>query len=231
MVFLFIIEAATVNILKFLSGVLVLISFIFGGVCKTTFEDLIFFFVVRPFYVRDQVEINGVQITVERMKILTTEFLRNDDKKIIYPNSMLPATSVLNSRYAPNIVEVIDFYIHKTTQGCRDERSSGKVIYVGNSPHWQAIPKLLVKDGLDQNQLGLSFCVSHSGLFQSDSEKSKKRDLLIETMRRIFAKLGINKFNTKCKAPITGPYSIPLAWTIVKEVYFNVFSFVIVADE
>ncbi|KAJ6423515.1 hypothetical protein OIU84_024472 [Salix udensis] len=88
-IWLLILGIATSKFLLFLSSQLLLVAFIFGNTCKAVFESIIFLFVIHPFDVGDRCEIDGVQMVVEEMNILTTVFLRCDNQKIIITNSVL----------------------------------------------------------------------------------------------------------------------------------------------
>ncbi|KAK3422437.1 hypothetical protein EUGRSUZ_G02897 [Eucalyptus grandis] len=97
-IWLLILGIATSKFLFFLYSLLVLVAFIFRYTCKTIFEGIVFLFVMRPYDVGDRCEIDGVQMVVEEINILTTVFLRYDNQKIIYPNSTL-ATKAVGIQY------------------------------------------------------------------------------------------------------------------------------------
>ncbi|KVI05154.1 Like-Sm (LSM) domain-containing protein [Cynara cardunculus var. scolymus] len=80
-IWLLILRVATTHFFIFLSSQLVLVAFVFGNTCKTTFEAIIFLFIVHPFDVGDRCEIDGVQMIVEEMNILTTIFLSYVENK------------------------------------------------------------------------------------------------------------------------------------------------------
>ncbi|CAK9188158.1 unnamed protein product, partial [Ilex paraguariensis] len=80
-IWLLILKVTTTHFLIFLSSQLLLVVFMFGNTCKTTFEAIIFLFVMHPFDVGDRVEVEGVQMIVEEMNILTTVFLRYIENK------------------------------------------------------------------------------------------------------------------------------------------------------
>jgi hypothetical protein len=54
-------------------------------------------------------------MVVEEMNILTTVFLRYDNQKIIYPNSILATKPVGNYYRSPDMGDAIDFCIHIST--------------------------------------------------------------------------------------------------------------------
>ncbi|KAL3597539.1 hypothetical protein D5086_009176, partial [Populus alba] len=73
---------------QIINAIVLVVSFVFGNTAKTLFESIIFLFVIHPFDVGDRCEIDGVQLIVEEMNILTTFFLRADNQKVLYPNSV-----------------------------------------------------------------------------------------------------------------------------------------------
>lgn len=61
-VWLLILGVNITHFLVFISSQLLLVAFIFGNSCKTTFEAIIFVFVMHPFDVGDRCEVDGVQV-------------------------------------------------------------------------------------------------------------------------------------------------------------------------
>ncbi|KAK6118841.1 hypothetical protein DH2020_047408 [Rehmannia glutinosa] len=114
-IWLLILKVATTHFFIFLSSQLLLVVFMFGNTCKTTFEAIIFLFVMHPFDVGDRVEVDGVQMVVEEMNILTTVFLKFDNHKIYYPNSVLSTKPIHNYYRSPEMGDAIDFCIHIST--------------------------------------------------------------------------------------------------------------------
>lgn len=55
------------------------------------------------------------QMIVEEMNILTTVFLRYDNQKIIYPNSVLSTQPISNYYRSPDMGEAIEFCVHVST--------------------------------------------------------------------------------------------------------------------
>lgn len=55
------------------------------------------------------------QMLVEEMNILTTVFMRYDNQKIIYPNSVLSMRPIANYYRSPDMGESIDFCVHIAT--------------------------------------------------------------------------------------------------------------------
>ncbi|KAK9946865.1 hypothetical protein M0R45_012308 [Rubus argutus] len=82
---LIILRIPITHFLVFISSQILLVVFIFGNTCKTVFEAIIFLFVMHPYDVGDRCEVDGVQMVVDEMNLLTTVFLKFDNQKIIGP--------------------------------------------------------------------------------------------------------------------------------------------------
>ncbi|GLT71941.1 hypothetical protein SLA2020_439230 [Shorea laevis] len=111
LVWLLLMEIATTRVLVFLSSQLVVVAFIFGNTCKTIFEAIIFVFVMHPFDVGDRCVIDDIPMMVEEMNILTTVFLKIDNEKVYYPNSVLATKPISNYYRSPDMGGSADFSI------------------------------------------------------------------------------------------------------------------------
>ncbi|KAK1416476.1 hypothetical protein QVD17_32267 [Tagetes erecta] len=192
-IWLLILKVATTHFFLFLCSQLVLVAFVFGNTSKTTFESIIFLFIVHPFDVGDRCEINGVQMIVEEMNILTTIFLRYDNQKIAYPNSVLATMPIANYHRSPDMGDAIDFCIHVSTPTEKVAKMKEKITsYVeSKSEHWQPGPMIVVRDVEDLNRLKISIWLSHRMNFQDMGERWKRRALLVEELIKIFKDLDI----------------------------------------
>uniref|UniRef100_A0ACD5TTE6 Uncharacterized protein n=1 Tax=Avena sativa TaxID=4498 RepID=A0ACD5TTE6_AVESA len=114
-IWLLILGIATTHFFVFIGSQLVVAAFVFGNTMKTIFEAIIFLFAMHPFDVGDRCEIEEVQVVVEEMNIMTTVFLRYDNLKIYYPNSVLATKPIFNFHRSPDMGEGIDFSIHVAT--------------------------------------------------------------------------------------------------------------------
>ncbi|KAJ6680965.1 MECHANOSENSITIVE ION CHANNEL PROTEIN 5 [Salix koriyanagi] len=181
------------HFLVLISSQLLLVVFIFGNTCKTVFEAIIFLFIMHPFDVGDRCEIDGIQLRVEEMKILTTVFLRNDNQKIIYPNSVLASKPIGNFYRSPDMVEAIDFSVHISTPMEKIASLKDKIKgYVEeNSSHWHRGPMVVVTDVEDMTKMKMSLWVTHTMNHQEMGERWSKRNLLLEEMIKVFKELDI----------------------------------------
>ncbi|XP_052182203.1 mechanosensitive ion channel protein 10-like isoform X2 [Diospyros lotus] len=186
----------TTHVLVFLSSQLLLAAFIFGNTCKTIFEALIFVFVMHPFDVGDRCVIDGVQMVVEEMNILTTIFLRYDNEKIYYPNSVLATKPISNFYRSPEMCDSVEFAVDVSTSVESIVALKAKIKgYLESKPrHWRPNHSVQVQEIEDVNKMKLSLYVNHTINFQNYLEKSTRRSELVLELKKIFEELQI-KYN------------------------------------
>ncbi|KAL8150072.1 hypothetical protein AgCh_006906 [Apium graveolens] len=192
-IWLLILKVARTHYFVLISSQLLLVVFVFGNTCKTTFEAIIFLFVMHPFDVGDRCEVDGVQMVVEEMNILTTAFLRYDNQKIIYPNSVLATKPISNYYRSPDMGDAIDFCIHISTPMEKIAMMKEKITrYVENkSDHWHPAPMIVLRDIDDMNRLKISIWLSHRMNFQDMGQRFVRRALLVEEMIKVCRELDI----------------------------------------
>ncbi|MQL91778.1 hypothetical protein Taro_024397 [Colocasia esculenta] len=192
-IWLLILGIATTHFLVLLSSQLLLVAFIFGNTCKMTFEAIIFLFVTHPFDVGDQCEVDGVQMVVEEMNILTTVFLRYDNQKITYPNHELATKTIGNYYRSPDMGESIDFCIHVATPvekvAVMKQRIRGYI--ESKKEHWYPNPMVVLRDIEDWNKLKVSIWFQHRMNHQDMGERFTRRELVIQEMISVFRELDI----------------------------------------
>ncbi|KAM2491106.1 hypothetical protein PS1_042810 [Malus domestica] len=192
-IWLIILDVHFTHFLLLMSSQLLLVVFIFGNTCKTVFEAIIFLFVMHPFDVGDRCEVDGVQMVVEEMNILTTVFLKFDNHKIIYPNSVLATKAIANYRRSPDMGDAIDFCVHISTPLERVATMKGRIQrYIEDKKdHWYDAPMLIMRDVEELNKLKISVWLTHKMNHQDMLERWHRRSLLIEEMIKVFRELDI----------------------------------------
>ncbi|KAL3646011.1 hypothetical protein CASFOL_011191 [Castilleja foliolosa] len=184
---------ATTKVLVFLSSQLILAVFVFGNTCKTIFEAIIFVFVMHPFDVGDRCVIDGVQMIVEEMNILTTVFLRFDNEKLFYPNSVLSTKPISNFYRSPDMGDSLEFCIDFRTPlekiGALKEKIKK---YLEKNPlHWHPNHNVVVKEIENVNKIKMALFFNHTMNFQDFPEKSRRKTDLVLEMKSIFEELSI----------------------------------------
>ncbi|XP_010266927.1 PREDICTED: mechanosensitive ion channel protein 6-like [Nelumbo nucifera] len=192
-IWLLILGITTSRLLVAISSQILVVVFIFGNTCKTVFESIIFLFAMHPYDVGDRCEVEGVQMIVEEMNILSTVFLRYDNQKIIYPNSVLSTKPISNFYRSPDMGEAIDFCVHVSTPVEKIAIIKQRIIeYIENKKdHWYPGPMVVVRDVEDMNRLKISVWFQHRMNHQDMGERWARRAFVVEEMIRIFRELDI----------------------------------------
>ncbi|KAJ0031521.1 hypothetical protein Pint_13465 [Pistacia integerrima] len=183
----------TTQILVFISSQLLLVAFMFGNTAKTIFEAIIFVFVMHPYDVGDRCVIDGVQMVVEEVNILTTVFLRFDNEKIFYPNSVLATKPISNFYRSPEMSDSVEFSIDVSTSFENIGALKSKIkAYLESKPqHWRPGHSVVVKDIEDVNKMKMGLYVTHTINFQNYGDKNSRRSELVLELKRIFEELNI----------------------------------------
>ncbi|KAI9186468.1 hypothetical protein LWI28_017535 [Acer negundo] len=173
-IWLLILGIATSKFLLLVSSQLVIVIFVFGNSCKTVFESIVFLFVMHPFDVGDRCEIEGVQMIVEEMNILTTVFLRYDNQKIIYPNSILATKPISNYYRSPDMGDAVEFCVHISTPAEKIIAMKEKIIeYIEEKKkdHWYPSPLFIFKDVEELNRVRIAIWLTHKMNHQDMGER------------------------------------------------------------
>ncbi|XP_064977028.1 mechanosensitive ion channel protein 6-like [Musa acuminata AAA Group] len=217
---LLILGIATTHFFVLLGSQLLLAAFVFGNTLKMIFEAIIFLFVMHPFDVGDRCEVEGVQMVVEEMNILTTIFLRYDNQKITYPNSVLATKPIGNFYRSPDMGESIDFCVHVATPveklAIMRERIIG--FMENKKEHWYPNPSVVLRDVDDMNRLRISIWMRHRINFQDMGEKWARRELVMQEMIKVLRELDIEyrmlpiDVNLR-NMPVVDSTRLPSTWT------------------
>uniref|UniRef100_A0A7N0ZWI2 Mechanosensitive ion channel protein n=1 Tax=Kalanchoe fedtschenkoi TaxID=63787 RepID=A0A7N0ZWI2_KALFE len=191
-VWLIVMGFLTTQVLVLISSQLLLVVFMFGNSAKTAFEAIIFVFVMHPFDVGDRCVVDGVTLTVEEMNILTTVFLRYDNEKIFYPNSVLATKPISNFYRSPEMGDSVEFAIDVTTSFETIDALKARIkAYLESKPlHWRPSHAVQVKEIEQVNKMKMALYVTHTVNFQSPERGGRRSDLLLE-LKRIFEQLEI----------------------------------------
>ncbi|XP_073132176.1 mechanosensitive ion channel protein 10-like [Henckelia pumila] len=191
-VWLLLMEITTTKVLVFISSQVLLVVFMFGNTVKSVFEAIIFVFVVHPFDVGDRCVVDGVQMQVEEMDILTTVFLKPDNEKIYYPNAVLATKPISNFNRSPEMGDSVDFALDFSTSMEKIAELKAKIkAYLESKPQeWRPGHSVILKEIVDVNKMTMALYVSHTINFQNTERGTRRSDLVFE-LKKIFEEIGI----------------------------------------
>ncbi|KAL0696546.1 hypothetical protein Bca4012_063726 [Brassica carinata] len=222
-IWLLILGIATTKFLLVISSQLLLVVFVFGNSCKNLFEAVIFVFVNHPFDVGDRCEIDGVQMIVEEMNILTTVFLRFDNQKIVYPNSLLGNKPIANYYRSPDMQEIVDFFVHIATPTEKTNALKQRILsYVDNKKdQWYPSPRIAFREMCGLNSMKITIWATHKMNHHNMGERFVRRGQLLEEIGRSCRETDIEyrlyplNINIKSLPPAAAPIisdRVPLSW-------------------
>lgn len=190
---LLVMEVATMKIILFCITQTVLIGVAFQGTCKTVLEAIIFVFIMHPFDIGDRCVIDGVQMIVEEMNILTTVFLRYDNEKIYYPNAVLLTRPISNFYRSPEMSDAIDFTIDVTTpiETIIALKKSIQMYIESKPKYWNPKHSVMAKQIDQVDKLKLCLCVTHTINHQNYGERSTRISELLLELKKMFEIHGI----------------------------------------
>ncbi|KAL0346738.1 UNVERIFIED_CONTAM: Mechanosensitive ion channel protein 10 [Sesamum calycinum] len=214
---LLLMEITTTKVLVFISSQLLLVVFMFGNTAKMIFEAIIFVFVVHPFDVGDRCVVDGVQMVVDEMNILSTIFLKADNEKVCYPNAILATKPISNFNRSPEMGDAVEFAVDFNTSvesiaalkakikanprmkldvlGTDSLAQLSAVNYGWDtSPepqHWSPNHSVQMKEIVDVNKMIMALYVSHTINFQNAGERGNRRSDLVFELKKIFEEIGI----------------------------------------
>ncbi|KAK4415737.1 Mechanosensitive ion channel protein 10 [Sesamum alatum] len=170
-----------------------LVVFMFGNTAKMIFEAIIFVFVVHPFDVGDRCVIDGVQMVVDEMNILSTIFLKGDNEKVCYPNAVLATKPISNFNRSPEMGDAVEFAVDFNTsvESIASLRAKIKAYLESKPQHWSPNHSVQIKEIVDVNKMIMALYVSHTINFQNAGERGNRRSDLVFELKKIFEELGI----------------------------------------
>lgn len=193
-VWLLLMEITTTRVLIFISSQVLLVVFMFGNTVKTVFEAIIFVFIVHPFDVGDRCVVDGTQLIVDEMNILTTVFLKPDNEKVYYPNTVLSTKAISNFMRSPEQMgDSVEFAVDFSTSVENIAALKTKVKeYLESKPkQWNPSHSVQVKDIVDVDKMIMALYVTHTINFQNAAEKGNRRSDLVLELKKILEELGI----------------------------------------
>ncbi|KAK7263033.1 hypothetical protein RJT34_30617 [Clitoria ternatea] len=187
-VVLLLMGVATIKIIFFCITQTVLIGVAFQSTCKTVLEAIVFVFIMHPFDIGDRCVIDGVQMIVEEMNILTTVFLRYDNEKIYYPNAVLLSKPISNFYRSPEMWDSIDFTIDLSTpvETILALKKSIQMYIESKPKYWNPKHSMVAKGIENVDKLKLCLSVQHTINHQNYGERNIRITELLLELKKIF---------------------------------------------
>ncbi|XP_058783343.1 mechanosensitive ion channel protein 7-like [Vicia villosa] len=189
-----ILEMVTIKLLGFVfASQFVFASLIFGSSLKTVFEGIFFVFIMHYYDVGDKCVIDDIVMTVEKINILTTVFIRFDKKRINMPNSVLHKKKIRNCNRCTNMEKALQFCIHIATQNEKVFLMKQRIkdFMEGKLEYWHPSPTIKLYDNQMLDMVKVVVWPTFRNNIQNMEDRCIMRSLLIEELMMIFRYLEI----------------------------------------
>lgn len=169
-------------------------GFIFQAAGKTIFDSIFFVFVEHTFDIGDRVVIDGENLVVERINLLTTDFVRWDGLLIQIANVILCTKSISNIRRSGYQSEVIElsFDSNITTQKLHEFRNEiVKWIMAEELRDYTGYVDITDID-VTAEKMKITLQVQYRSNFQDFAQKNNRKTKLTAKLKEISNSLGID---------------------------------------
>ncbi|XP_058783347.1 mechanosensitive ion channel protein 6-like [Vicia villosa] len=191
---IFILEMVTIKSLGFVfASQSVFASLIFGISLKTAFEGIFFVLIMHYYDVGDKCVIDDIVMTMEKINILTTVFIRFDKKRISMPSSVLDKKKIRNCNRCTNMEKALQFCIHIATQNDKVFLMKQRIkdFMEGKLEYWHPSPTIKLYDNEMLDMVKVVVWPTFRKNIQNMEESCIMRSLLIEELMMIFRDLEI----------------------------------------
>ncbi|KAG9142056.1 hypothetical protein Leryth_026082 [Lithospermum erythrorhizon] len=182
-VWLLLMGITTTEVLVFIASQLLTWGFIFSNTLTRMFEGIIFNFFAHPFDVADRCVIDGIEMVVEEMGLLTTIFLRNDNERIHYSNSVLATMPISNFKRSSKMTEIVEFGVDFSTSAQSLSILKRQIKgYLESTPqNWLKDHTLEIKEAEDESkEMKMFLNVIHTASVQPSNSKNMRSDLVLQ---------------------------------------------------
>ncbi|KAJ2614230.1 hypothetical protein H4S08_001799 [Coemansia sp. RSA 1365] len=168
-------------------------SFVFGGTFKNIFECIIFLFQVHPYDVGDTVFLNAENLTVYKIRLLSTVFFKTDGTYTVYPNTVLATMKIQNLRRSkPQSESIIVSFSFDTPvekiYALRDRMNA----YVEDNPREFISPNGFNIDLLENcNRIQVSVGINYKSNWQDGGKHFDCKTRFTFALREIIRDLGL----------------------------------------
>ncbi|KAJ1848471.1 hypothetical protein LPJ73_003962 [Coemansia sp. RSA 2703] len=168
-------------------------SFVFGNTFKTVFECIVFLFQIHSYDVGDTVIIATENLTVHKIRLLSTVFYKTDGTYTVYPNNQLATMKIQNLRrsnpQSESIVVGFDFATpSEKLYALRDRMNE----YVDENPRDLIGPVGFNIDLLENaNRVQLSIGISYKNNWQDGGRRASIKTKFSFALRHIIKDLGL----------------------------------------
>lgn len=177
-------------------------TFVFGNQLKLLFESVVFIFVMHPYDISDRVYIDGENLVVEDIDLLTTTFTKLNGESFLLTNAALSAKRITNVRRSKNQVEEFKLEMDISTPLSKLKDFEAKLLtYLKTNEKDWIVPDdrmhgdpgafFFLNNIVRSHMIEVVVWVQHKGNWQDSRTRYRRRTALLEELLDLHIKLGI----------------------------------------
>ncbi|KAK9761532.1 hypothetical protein K7432_013499 [Basidiobolus ranarum] len=179
-----------------LGSMFLALTFVFGTTAASLFKSIIFVFVTQPYDAGDRVFVDGNNLKVFKVGLLSTIFVKSDGQMIYAPNEVMCTKFIHNIRRSSNQSETIeleiDFYTPKSKIMELEERIN-RFLHA-NSRDYNPSIKVHIAEMTRTNLMKLYFFMEYKGNWQDGGRRWERRTRFMFALQESIIEIGIKYY-------------------------------------
>lgn len=168
-------------------------SWVFQDNIKDLYKCFVFHLISHPYDVGDRVMIDDDEFVVEKVDLLYTTFLDNNNKTSYIPNTSLFLKKIINIRRSKNQCETLEICVPENTRYSKLDEIQRNLVSNCQKKETKFTGHALIREVMQEDgKLKLIIAIEHRGNFQDIEEKQKRRMRCIEVVKQSMYDSGVS---------------------------------------
>ncbi|WOH04594.1 hypothetical protein DCAR_0624005 [Daucus carota subsp. sativus] len=174
---------------------LFLLVFIFGNFCKMICDGIMLAIVMHPFDIGDLCIIDNEQVVIEKIGLISTDFLKDNNWKVQCLNSVLLTKFISNLNRSSDLTDDFEILISSSTSSetIAVLKLKIKELLGSNPESWHA-EHCFNTIVIDDVNAKYNLVITHARKFQNYKEKKCQRSEFVQNLRAVLLELNIQNF-------------------------------------
>ncbi|ORX96880.1 hypothetical protein K493DRAFT_216766 [Basidiobolus meristosporus CBS 931.73] len=179
-----------------LGSMFLALTFVFGSTAASLFKSIIFVFVTHPYDAGDRVFLDGDNLMVFKVGLLSTIFVKADGQMIYAPNEVMCTKFIHNIRRSGNQSETIELGIDFYTPKAKVMELEQKIndFLQANSRDYHPSINIHIADMTKTNMMKLYIFLEFKGNWQDGGRRWERRTRFLFALQESIIAVGIKYY-------------------------------------
>ncbi|ORX91278.1 hypothetical protein K493DRAFT_355787 [Basidiobolus meristosporus CBS 931.73] len=179
-----------------LGSMFLALTFVFGSTAASLFKSIIFVFVTHPYDAGDRVFVDGNNLKVYKVGLLSTIFVKSDGQMIYAPNEVMCTKFIHNIRRSSNQSETIELEIDFYTPKAKIVELESRInaFLQANSRDYIPGIKVHIAEMTRTNLMKLYFFMEYKGNWQDGGRRWERRTRFMFALQENIIEVGIKYY-------------------------------------